>query len=135
MSLDIQGTDTPWVFTSGMLGLTRCELPLISEGQTPDKYTVRLYFAAPEGDQPGQRVFDIKLQGKTVVEKMDIAAQAGGTGRALAVEYGEIPVSRELAVDLIPRGGRLSSAHLPLLCAIEVIRAGETEITSDVAAR
>ena len=108
---------------------------MIGDGQAPAKYTVRLYFTAPEGDQPGQRVFDIKLQGETVGEKMDIVAQTGSAHRALTVEYEGIPVSRDLVVDLIPRGSRLTDPHLPVLCAIEVVRAGDQAIVREVAAK
>ncbi len=62
----IAGTDKSWLFTSGCRGLVRCQLPLIDAeaGQGEGVYDVRLGFRAPAGDTPGQRVFDIKLQGR-----------------------------------------------------------------------
>ncbi len=62
----IEGTNKPWLFTSGCLGLLRCEIPVRDKGSNPEPglYKVRLGFRAAEGDRPGQRVCDIKLQGR-----------------------------------------------------------------------
>ena len=63
-SYAVAGTDIPWLFSSGVVGMTRCELPLLEEGQEPASYTVRLYFAAPEGDEPKRRTFSVEDRGR-----------------------------------------------------------------------
>ena len=118
-----------------MIGLARCELPLIGPGQQPAQYTVRLHLIAPAGDQPGQRVFDVKLQSVSVAEKMDVAAQAGGAGRAFVAEYHGVPVTRDLVIELVAHGPRLTAANVPVICGIEVLRAGADEIRKEIASK
>jgi len=69
---NIEGTNAPWLFTSGCTGLTSCTIPLTEKEQKPQMYTVRLGFCAPAGDKAGQRVFDVKLQDKIVLKDFDI---------------------------------------------------------------
>ena len=40
-------------------------------------FRVRLGFSALPGDQPGQRVFDVLLNGKTVLQDFDILSESG----------------------------------------------------------
>jgi len=129
-TLEVAGTDTGWIYASGVTGLSRAEIPLLKRGDAPQSYGVRLYFAAPAGDQPGQRVFDVKLQGKTVASGTDIAAKAGATGKALIQSFEGVEVSEKLLLELVPTtvGG-----SLPVLNGIEVLRTGETEIRAGVA--
>jgi outer membrane protein assembly factor BamB len=128
-------TETPWVFSSGLRGLTRCELPLISKGQSPETYTVRLYFAALENDKPGQRVFDVKLQDQTVLKDFDVVAAAGGTKMAHVAEFTAIPVTGSLVVELTAAQQAADADHQPLLCGIEVLRTNAKEIKEHVAGR
>ena len=128
-------TDTPWVFSSGTRGLTRAELPLIGKGQRPETYTVRLYFMALENDQPGQRVFDIKLQDKIVMKDFDLVAKAGGARRAFVTELHDIPVTGNLVVELVTSKADADASRQPLLSGIEVVRTNAKEIIKDVAAR
>ena len=130
----IANTDTPWVFTSGVRGLSRADIPLIGKGQPAATYTVRLYFAALEADQPGQRVFDIQLQGKTVAKGFDPVAKAGGVKRAFMAEFRNIPVTGNLVLELLAPADA-DAAHQPLLCGLEVLRSDAKEITAGVAAR
>src|SRR5690242_21478543 len=45
-------------------------------------YTLRLHFFEPYSLSPGQRVFDIKLQGATALAGYDIAGDAGDGAKA-----------------------------------------------------
>lgn len=134
-SYAIADADIPWVFTSGMQGMTRCQLPLIGAGEQPANYTVRLYFAAPDGDEQGVRIFDVRLQGEIAFEKLDVVTRAAGSRRALILEKEHVPVTRDLVVELVPRHRQPAASRLPILCGIEVLRAGENEILRNVAAR
>lgn len=58
-----------------------------SPSPKPLEYSVRLHFAELEDKQPGQRIFDIKLQGETVARSVDVAREAGGPRRALVKEF------------------------------------------------
>ncbi len=119
----MNGTDTPWLFASCARGLKRCVVPLLSESDEPAEYTVRLYFADFDNEQAGKRVFDINLQGKMVLDNLDIAGQAGGLGKALVRQFRGIAVRDNLVIELLPHDDNLSSKNsLPVLCGVEVLR-------------
>jgi hypothetical protein len=92
-----KGHDTPWIFTSGLRGLTKLDIPVQAKGQ-PATYTVKLMFAALEGDKPGQRVFDVKLGDKVVLKAFDPATRKG----AIVEEFKTSPRRRISSVELIP---------------------------------
>lgn len=81
------------------------------------RFTVRLVFAELEGLDAGEREFDVLLQGKPVLEGLDVAREAGGADRTLVREFYNIPVQKTLKIELRARGSRP-----PLLGGIEVIR-------------
>ena len=81
-------------------------------------YTVRLYFAEIAGCEPGQRLFDVSLQGRRVLEAFDIAKEAGGPNRSVIKEFKGIAVKDDLRVTLTP--ARTAQAE-PLLNGIEII--------------
>jgi outer membrane protein assembly factor BamB len=118
----IEGTEKPWLFTSGCLGLRRCEIPLLDEpaDQEPAVYAVRLGFRAHEGDRPGRRVCDIRLQGQTVCEDFDIA-RAGGSGKAVVREFADIPVAGKLLLELVPKTVSPGEAEAPLVNFVEIL--------------
>ncbi len=117
----VSGTENPWVFTSCGLGLKRCVLPLLSKEDKPAEYTVRLYFAELENEQAKKRIFDIKLQGKTVLGGFDVVKEAGGSHRAVVREFGGVRVKDNLEIELVPKGKNPSSMDgAPILCGVEV---------------
>jgi len=82
------------------------------------KMTVVLHFAEPEDVAPGRRVFDVAIQGKTVLRNLDIVKAAGGPHRALVKSFSNIPAEERLTVELVPAGG--AAALPPVICAVEV---------------
>jgi outer membrane protein assembly factor BamB len=121
----VQGHDTPWIFTSGLRGLTKLDIPVLAKGQPPATYTVKLMFAALEGEKPGQRLFDVKLGDKVVLKAFDPATRKG----AIVEEFTNIPATDNLVVELIPSAGE------PVLNGIEILKTNAKEITAGVAAR
>lgn len=118
----VTGPGTSWVYASGYRGLSRCILPLVTPADGSAIYTVRLGFAETDGAQPGQRVFDIKLQGNTVEKDMDVVARAGGPNRSLIREYKGVRVDGNLTLELVPKTAKPDSKQLPALCFLEVSR-------------
>jgi outer membrane protein assembly factor BamB len=116
-SVSIENANTPWVLTSGARGLSRCELTLLGENDKPATYAVKLHFAQIEACGIGEATFDIKLQGDTVAEKMDVVREAGATSRALVRTFDNIPVDKNLTIELVSQG-----EMLPTISAIEVTR-------------
>jgi hypothetical protein len=116
-SLVVKDARVGWLYSSQARGLARCELPLIGKDDAPAEYRVTLHFAELQKDvQPGERVFDVKLQGKTVAAALDVAQAAGGVERALTREFRRVKVDDNLVVELNPIKGE------PILSAIEVER-------------
>jgi outer membrane protein assembly factor BamB len=118
----VTGPGTPWVYASGYRGLSRCTLPLVTPADGGAVYTVRLGFAETEGAARGERVFDVKLQGKTVDAGLDVVARAGGPNRSLIREYRGITVSDNLLLELAPKVAKPEGKQLPVVCFLEVER-------------
>ena len=128
----LAGADRPWLFTSGCVGLIRCTLPLIdaSAGQTPGTYTVRLGFKAQEGDQSKQRVFDLRIQGTTVLANFDIVKAARGHEQGIVHEFSGIRVKNDLALELVPKQPDPDAHHAPVINFVEVIREDTADVVS-----
>ncbi len=90
-------------------------------------YTVRLHFAEPDDVGPGRRVFDVKLQGRTVLEGLDVVKEADGRFRALVKEFKGVLAENALTVELVPRSDDLTPATTPILSGLEVMIEGEGE--------
>ena len=81
-------------------------------------YTIRLFFAEPEDLAPGQRVFDVEVQGKRVLKGFDIVKAAGGVRRGVIKEYKHVLVKDQLSIRLA-RAER--SMQDSILCGVEMI--------------
>jgi outer membrane protein assembly factor BamB len=114
------GTDAPWLFASGAAGLAKCTVPVGKAGAASANFTVRLFFAEQGGGQPGRRVFDVRLQGKTVLKDFDIAKEVGGPARALVKEFKGVACGENLVVELAAKSK--DAAAPPILNAIEILR-------------
>lgn len=122
-----QGTDKPWLFTSGCVGLTQCEIPLLDDtGDSMMNYTVYLGFMSMPDDRSGQRIFDIKIQGVPVLENFDIVKSAGGTEKPIIKKFTNIPVRDVLTIELLPEKEAPENHESTLINFIEVVREGET---------
>ncbi|MHC4641112.1 MAG: outer membrane protein assembly factor BamB family protein, partial [Planctomycetota bacterium] len=117
----VTGTESPWVFTSCGRGLKRCVLPLQGKEDKQAEYTVRLYFAELENEQAKKRIFDIKLQGDTVLGGFDVVKEAGAPHKAIVREFKDIQVKDNLEIELVSKGKNPSSMNeMPILCGVEV---------------
>jgi outer membrane protein assembly factor BamB len=114
----VSGPGLPWVASSGAKGLTALTLTLVREPDPERTYTVRLHFAEPDGLPAGRRVFDVGLQGETVLKDFDISADAGGPGRAVVKEFKGVRVEKDLTVTLTPAA--FAAVPQPVLCGVEV---------------
>ena len=68
-----------------------------------------------------ERVFDVAIQGRTVLEDFDIAREAGGPLREVAREFTGISAAGTLSVTFTPTRGD------PLACGIELIAEGAAD--------
>jgi outer membrane protein assembly factor BamB len=102
----------PWIDASWAQGISSFVLPLRSKDQGEAKYTLRLYLASPSGDKPGERTFDVKLQGKTVAD--NVGAQA----KVFTLK--DITVETNLQIEIASRGTKP-----PAITGLEVTRQDE----------
>ena len=108
------GEGWPWVAASGARGITSVTISGLKTGA----YSVRLTFAEPDGGVPDARVFDVALQGSTVLEALNIAKETGGRMRGLVKEFKGVHADGLIQVHLTPRKG------VCLLSGIEIIEEG-----------
>ncbi len=112
-----------WITSSGVTGAESIRIPVIvpdnkslPAGEPTPRYTVRLHFAEPEHSALGQRVFNVAIQGETVLENFDIAKQSGGRFEPLVREFKGIEADKFLEIALKATRGE------PLLSGVELIR-------------
>jgi len=96
-------------------------VPARGERPKSRSFTVRLHFAEVEDARPGQRVFDVAIQGKTILERLDIAREAGGN-RPLVKEFNGIEASEQIVIELTPKGEPTDSKALPVINGVEVLQ-------------
>jgi len=93
-------------------------------GERPESrsFTVRLHFAEFEDAPPGQRVFDVAAQGKTVLESLDIAREAGGRSRPLVKEFNDVEASEQIVIELTQKGQPTDDSAPPVICGVEIVQ-------------
>ncbi|MFT5465917.1 MAG: outer membrane protein assembly factor BamB [Verrucomicrobiales bacterium] len=84
----------------------------------PEKsYSVLLYFAEPDSLKPGERVFDVELQDKTVLKNVDLAKTAG-KNQGLVKRFEGVRIGDVLKITLQKSP---SATQQPILSGVELI--------------
>jgi len=109
-----------WVGSSALTGPLNLVITIENEPVQPTNFTVKLYFAELENKSAGERVFDVFLQGKNVLDNFDIVSEAGGDNKTLIKTYNNVIVSGKVNITCVPSNDDPDS--LPLLSGIELIR-------------
>ena len=84
-------------------------------------FRVRIAFPALPGDVPGRRVFDVRLNGKTVLKDFDIVKEIGHADRAVLKEF-VVPIEMDLTIDMATGSRNPSIDQMPLLNGLQVLR-------------
>jgi hypothetical protein len=116
------GEGPKWLGASGARGLSQLSITLATEPAPERHYTVRLHFLEPDAIGPGQRVFDVALQGETVLPNFDVCTAAGGVNRRAVREFRGVKVTRDLTVILRPTD--CAGAGQPILSGVEIVAEG-----------
>lgn len=104
--VSISSEKTPWVSASALGGIKSVEITLSQEEFIPEiSYTVKLYFAELENKNPGERKFDIVVQGEKVANGFDIVKEAGAPDAEVVKVFEGIKAGKTLKIDLIPVNG------------------------------
>jgi outer membrane protein assembly factor BamB len=109
--------DLPWVGSSGVVGVESLAVSLLPDSLPDRQYTVRLYVAEPDDLKPGDRVFDVTLQGRKVLDDFDILKEAGRPRKMVVKEFRHVLVDDELRISLRP-----ATKHGAVLCGVEVVQ-------------
>jgi hypothetical protein len=112
----VEGDGPSWVGSSGARGLRSLKITLADDDEKRT-YRVRLIFTEPDDLEPGERVFDVEVQGETVLEDVDIIREAGRSLRMVSKEVGEVEVTNDLTIRLVPRSDQ---QHEPVLSGVEI---------------
>jgi outer membrane protein assembly factor BamB len=120
--LRIEGTDQPWLLSSGIKGLQKCTV-LVSDGK-PVNYIITLGWVTTR-DEPGHVKFQLKINGKTV-EKDFNPFNGVGKAPAFAVKEYHVLIDRELTIEIIPRPAGNEIEDYPRLASMQIMRTPET---------
>lgn len=132
----ISGTETPWIFASGLEGAADLQIGVTLEGKAkvaeadpakadsvpvsertkivaePKPYSIRLFFGAPiGGPSSGDRVFDVVLDNVTLLTDVSVS-----DGQTLIRDLPVVDISESFRLHLVPKVG------LPVLSGIELRR-------------
>ena len=119
-SSQVSGDGHNWVNSCGIHGAKSIAISLGKELDLPQRpYTVRLSFAETDDLQPGERVFDISIQGRRVASDVDIVRSGGGPGRGVVLEFADVQAGPEMVIELTPRSGTT------LICGVELVAEDE----------
>jgi outer membrane protein assembly factor BamB len=115
----VSGHPLNWVACCGVTGAGTIKVSLDDEDVAAARpYTVRLYFAEIEGKQPGERVFDVRVQDASPLIGFDIAQAAGAPNQVVVREFKGVQAGRELTISLNSKSGTT------LLCGLELVAEG-----------
>ena len=134
------GTAKPWLFTSGMKGVSKFSIPLLEKG-TKGKYTVRLGFTPLSGDRVGSRVFDVRLQGKSaakqiadlVAKEKDATAKRTAATNAKKAHDTAIVQKQKAEINLIARKKATFDAATAKTTADKALAVAKTDAAKDAA--
>ena len=114
---EITGTHDPELYRYGVHGRDFW----VSLTVGPGLYHARLKFAATRGLDTRTNCFDIRINGRLVVERLDVAATAGGTNRAVDLVFNNIAPDKRRRGNPVHRCAAFEHQHN---CARRGVRAG-----------
>ncbi len=107
-----------WIGAAGAVGLKTLRVTL-GPAKTPGRRcTVRLFFVEPDEAKPGERLFAVALNGKTVLPALDVRAEAGAPWKLVEKRFTGITIADKLDVRFTPK----DREHPAVLCGIEIVQ-------------
>ncbi len=118
--ISITSKNTPWISSSSIGGIRSMEITLSKDSVAEEaSYSVHLYFSEPEKIEKGERVFDVNIQGRKVLENFDIVGETGKTDKELVKSFSGIKAGRSLRIEMNPKQGNT------ILSGIELVQEGK----------
>jgi len=109
-------TDSPWLYTSWAEGLQELTLPLLGDGDSPARYTIRLHFADARPQPHEATTIAVALNGERTAEDVSLASSADGAWQPVVREIPHVQVTKNLVIEL-----KAIKGH-GVLNAVEAIR-------------
>lgn len=117
---DVDAEEAAWIYSSGARNASQIRLPLVSSDVGEANYEVTLYFVA-DSESTAASAVDVALQGKPVMEGLELASSDGTRQVAKAV-FENVVVAEALEVTIQPVSHDAESPNRPVLAGIEVSR-------------
>jgi outer membrane protein assembly factor BamB len=114
--VSIHSENTPWISASAIGGIRSIEITLSKDNPVPDAtYRVKLYFSELQNFKNGERVFDVAIQGRKVLENFDIVSEAGGRDREIVKSFTGVTAGNTLRIEMIPQKGNTFLSGIELI--------------------
>jgi len=115
--LSVASENTPWISASAIGGIRSLEITLSKKEMVQDEsYQVNLYFSELENLHKGERVFDVAIQEKKVLENFDIISETGKQDKEIVKSFSGINAGNTLTINMSPKKGNT------ILSGIEIIQ-------------
>jgi len=99
-----------------MGGVRSIEITLSSDESVPEtSYRINLYFSELENKHPGERVFNVAIQGRTLLENFDIVSETGKWDKEIIKSFSGIKAGNLLKIDLTPVKGNTILSGIELI--------------------
>jgi hypothetical protein len=99
----IENTDRPWLYTCGLVGPLELQVQLAPPGAPPREYRVTLHFCELRSTA-GTGTFDVRVQGETMLDGLNVTELAGGRQRPLTKQF-TVKAGEEIFLELKPQSG------------------------------
>jgi hypothetical protein len=104
--LSVKSERTSWISSSAAGGIRSIDIPLSADSNPEiDSYTIILYFAELQEKKSGERVFDIIIQDKKVIDNFDIAKEAGARDKEVVKVFSGVRAEKNIRIELFPEKG------------------------------
>lgn len=114
--ISVASENSPWISASAIGGIRSISITLSKEEEVPDAvYTVKLYFCELQNKKPGERVFNICLQNKKLLDNFDIVNETGTIDKEVVKIFSGIRAGQRITVDLEPVIGNTIISGIELL--------------------
>lgn len=115
-AISVSSEKTPWISASAIGGVRSLEITLSSENSDPEtSYRVNLYFSELENKKAGERVFDIEIQNKKVLENFDIIKETGQEDKEIIKSFSGVKAGKTLLIALKPVNGNTILSGIELI--------------------
>jgi outer membrane protein assembly factor BamB len=114
--ISVISENTPWISASAIRGIRSIEITLSKEKEVQEtSYTVNLYFSELENKKAGERVFDVTIQDRKVLENFDIVSEAGKKDKEIIKSFTGITAGKTLTIEMNPKSGNTILSGIELI--------------------